>query len=189
MPPKKRTVSNADQAAPSRKNQKRANDQQAEQAAGPEEAENAVQEIEEGEESSSSEDLSKKDPQEWICMDRPFWDFKLAPDLEDEEGGEREDEEEGDSDDEGPNSLRERYEKQVIAKKLFAKPAAEFPQHKWKILWDAWMQIVNLTNQESYRQPDNFDIYMWSHHYNYAIMGLVEDSVRVSLLNFVALDR
>ena len=183
MPPKKRTVSNADRAAPARKNQKRADDDQAEQGSSEDATEQPASPATEDETAADegdkvAEDLKKKDPEEWICMDRPFWDFKAAAGDEDEE------DEDEDDDDEGAESLRGRYKKEVLDKAVWPKPAAELPEHKWKIIWTAWEQLCELKHQESYRCPDNFDMHIYTDFMSYALNALVEERVSGGVVRF-----
>jgi hypothetical protein len=62
-------------------------------------------------------------PIKFVCVPRPFWDFRL------EHKGENEDDE-----DEGADSLREKkFETLKEARNTWLKPAAEFPGYAWTV--------------------------------------------------------
>lgn len=156
MPPKKRTLqeadskANANASAPASKNQKRAAEEQENQPEDGEDAEVAGEEQTQSDgaadESSQNKDRS---PDEWICVDQPFWDFEYAADhgLDDDNSEDEEDEDEDEDEDGG---LRDKYMKEVVEKKVWGTPAAEKPEYKWKMVWDAWKQMCELRVQEDY---------------------------------------
>jgi hypothetical protein len=62
-------------------------------------------------------------PIKFVCVPRPFWDFRLEHKGEDE-----------DDEDEGADSLREKkFETLKEARNTWLKPAAAFPGYAWTV--------------------------------------------------------
>ena len=175
MPPKKRTLqeadSNANASAPAPKNPKRAEDQENQPK------DDDVEVVgEQQDKTSDTPDEPSLDhrPDEWICVDQPFWDFEYAHTHGSND--EASDEVDGDEDD-GDGDLRGRYMREVVEQKIWGTPAAEKPGYKWKMVWDAWKQICELRVQEDYCDPDNFDMYIYNDFNSYGIVALIEMQV------------
>ena len=66
-------------------------------------------------------------PIKFVCVPRPFWDFRL------EYKGESDD----DDEDENADSPREKAWNETLeeARKTWLKPAAEFPGYTWTVCW------------------------------------------------------
>lgn len=127
--------------------------------------------------SNNDEDaIEERNPEDWIWMDQPFWDFEHA--AMHKADGERDDEAEEDEDeDDGFGSLgklHEKYEKNVVATKIWGKPAAEHQDHKLKTMWDLWQQLCELRVHEDYCNPDDFDMHIYTDFEGYDIVALIE---------------
>ena len=145
MLPKKRTLqeadSNANKSAPASKTQRRAEEQENRSEEG------IDAEVDKGDETNeqSSDPHKDRKPEDWICMEQPFWDFQYAATHKTNDAGEVESDEEADDDDEDEEEgdLRDRYKKEVIDSGIWGKPAAEHPEHKWKIMWMRGSRLVS----------------------------------------------
>lgn len=69
-------------------------------------------------------DLSKRDPYDYYCITRHFFDFEDENEEKDEDDQLDEDE------------LGEKYEEMFKDDNEALKLAAEFPDHKWVALWE-----------------------------------------------------
>lgn len=109
--------------------------------------------------------LEKKPPGEYICIDRPFFDFAA--------------EKEDDGDDEEDEEIWEAYIKERDGPdRMWAKPAVEHPDWKWVIMVGAWTEYCELRVKQDYVVPENFDIvHIFNDFHGCGINSMIEDMV------------
>lgn len=84
--------------------------------------------------------MEKKKSEEYVCIEQPFWDFEQEHKYG--ASGDEEDEEEDEEADD--DSLVQRYNDMVTSpEKMFPKPAAEHPEYKWQMMWEAWTMLCD----------------------------------------------
>jgi hypothetical protein len=105
----------------------------------------------------------------YTCYPRPIHDRK----LEQFDHCENEDEDEGDEE-EDEQKIYDAYNKDAKSK-WNGKPASQFPDHKWIISEQGWEAYINLGEQADYRDPDNFDMYIYNDFYGYGIQEVIEN--------------
>lgn len=125
--------------------------------------------------------LDRKKPEEYICIDRPLFDFEAEHQDKNEN-----DDREGDEDEDDEEAAFEEYRKAAQGpNKRWPKPAAEDPSWKWVMMVDSWKMFCELRIKQTYVDPDNFGMYVFNDFYGYGINSLIEDMVsRLNILNF-----
>jgi hypothetical protein len=115
---------------------------------------------------SDGEDLSKRDPYDYYCINRHFFDF------------EDENEDKDDDDQLDEDELGEKYEEMCKEDNEALKPTAEFPDHKWVALWETWTLICDYRRLATYTCPDMFGMHIYNDFNGYGIQELIENLVR-----------
>lgn len=57
---------------------------------------------------------------------------------------------------------------------MFPKPAAEHPEWKWKMMWEAWTMLCDLDRKRTYCHPDNFGMHVYTDFYGYGLNEMIE---------------
>ena len=109
--------------------------------------------------------MSKRDPYEYYCINRHFFDVE----------NENEDKDEDDQLDE--EELEEHYDEMFKDSNVALKPVAEFPDHKWIVLWETWTLICEYRRLATYTNPDMFGMHIYNDFNGYGIQELVENLV------------
>ncbi|KAK5685226.1 hypothetical protein LTS10_003303 [Elasticomyces elasticus] len=135
-------------------------------------------------------------PDAYICVKRPFWDFKEEhkhEDYLDEDEIEHQHESESDDEDEGDEDMDEdvqmsNYEdgqrrtmwtayvdEQKSSMGEWPTQAEERPERKWIMMKDAWSRLDLLERKSSYCEPGNFrSIYFYSRYQSYGLNEILE---------------
>ncbi|KAK5726121.1 hypothetical protein LTR17_013023 [Elasticomyces elasticus] len=132
-------------------------------------------------------------PDAYICINRPFWDFKEEhrkdeffneDDVEDTNEDEAMDEDSGDKDKDMNRDSKDKPrrtmwgayvdEMQETARK-WPTTADERPEAKWIMMKDAWSRFDLLEVKSSYCEPGNFrSMYFYSRYQSYGLNELLE---------------
>lgn len=107
-------------------------------------------------------------------------DSRGVHDVEDSEN-EDEDEEEGDNAGESGNEKRDKSKD----KDMWKKPASDHPDWKWVMMWQTWQIMCDWHRRTDYCNPDNFDMYIYNDFYGYGLQELLENLVRLELIDAV----
>jgi hypothetical protein len=104
--------------------------------------------------------LTKRPPYEYYCMPRPLYDVTTEAhakvDLYDESTMVDE------------FAIRRQYNKdQGNNEGPGLDPLAEWPEHKWFGMWNTWCTIADMHRFTTYRDPDNFGMYVCNDFYGY----------------------
>lgn len=114
---------------------------------------------------NDGDDLANRPPYEYYCINRHYFDFE----------NENNDKEEDDQLDE--DEIDEAYDKLVNENNAALKPAADFPDHKWKALWATWTMICEYRRRAMYTCPDAFSMYIYNDFNAYGLQELIENAV------------
>ncbi|PVH69177.1 hypothetical protein DL98DRAFT_598877 [Cadophora sp. DSE1049] len=106
-------------------------------------------------------------PIKFVCVPRPFWDFRL------EYKGENEDDE-----DEGVDSLQEKKSETLKeARKTWLKPAAEFPGYAWALSLKARKLIKKYDLQTQKRDQDSLGMFIYNDFTGYGLQEVVQNQL------------
>lgn len=89
-------------------------------------------------------------PHDYICIDRPMFDKRNDPKAK--------------STDKPKDSL-------------WKKPASEHPEWPWVMMWQSWTIRCDWNRFMTYRDPDNFGMYIYNDWFGYGIQELQENLV------------
>lgn len=104
----------------------------------------------------------------FLGMDRPLFD------SEEEERDDSENEEE-----ESSEAAFDAYqEAQAGVKKMWPKPASEHPDWKWTMMVDSYKIYLKLRRDQTFVNPDNFDMHVYNDFHAYGIHSCLEELVR-----------
>lgn len=63
-------------------------------------------------------------------------------------------------------------------KGIFKAPPSEHKDHKWLMMWDAFLKDDLLGRKAKYCDPDNFGMHIYSDFHGYGMMEIVQNMVR-----------
>jgi hypothetical protein len=66
------------------------------------------------------------------------------------------------------------YEK---SKKIYKLPAAEHPEHKWLMMWGAWLKADVLSRKAKYCDPDAFGMHLYNDWQGWGMQEIGENMV------------
>ncbi len=115
---------------------------------------------------NEADKLENRSPYEYYCMNRPFFDFENENEEKDEDEQLDEDE------------IEDQYNGGLSSKDNIAcKPAADHPDHKWILMWQAWKKFCYLKRHALYTNPDAFGMYIYNDFNGYGLQELVQNTV------------
>jgi len=189
MPPKKRALEETDANAQDRvpKSSKHSHVDEAENAPSVTEVTIVDDSVEDAE--VPSDPFAGKKDSDYICIDRPLEDFeaeirgrdnvgKASVDGNDHDAEEEPELEDEEKDDE--NAFKAYAAARSGSNSMHNKIPSEHPEWKWTMMIDTWKMYVELVQQASYRDPDNFNMHIYNDSHGYGISALIGDQVSVS---------
>jgi hypothetical protein len=64
------------------------------------------------------------------------------------------------------------------SKKIYKAPASEHPEHKWVMMWGAWLKADVLSRKAKYCDPDAFGMYLYNDWQGWGMQEIGENMVR-----------
>lgn len=124
----------------------------------------------------SKEVEKRPEPYEYICFSRPMFDIKAENWVTwSEDPDAHVDEEE----------VYEKLVKPIWEKEkeqgIQGSPPEKHPEHKWVMMFNAYMKLDWLMRKARYCDPDNFGMYIYNDWYSYGLTEILENMVRVTL--------
>ncbi|KAF2116787.1 hypothetical protein BDV96DRAFT_645194 [Lophiotrema nucula] len=117
-------------------------------------------------------DTSKIPPYEYVCIHRPFFDFKAQTRLK-QQGNDEEDEDEEDEDEEDKVFVQNKKAWEA-EKPLSLQPAVDRKDHKWIIMWEGWKTFCELQTKAKYCDPDRFGMHIYNDYRGWGLQELME---------------
>lgn len=120
-----------------------------------------------------SSQVEKIPPYEYVCIQRPYYDWeaerRAAPDDAEEDN-----EDDEDAEDEERSAFTKLMKEEQASGKIF-QPAAEHKDWKWVMLWEGWKKFCDLEQTIAFCDPDNFGMYVYNDWKAYGVVEAVEN--------------
>lgn len=107
--------------------------------------------------------MARRQPFDYYCILRHFFD------VENENNDEEEPLEE--------EELEEQYDEMAQNDEKALKPAGDFPDHKWIAMWETWKLLCEYRRRATYTNPDNFGMHIYNDFNGYGLNELIENFV------------
>ncbi|KAK4890628.1 hypothetical protein LTR27_010667 [Elasticomyces elasticus] len=106
------------------------------------------------------------EPDAYLCINRPYWDFHGEHIVRDDVF---------ESDEYPPDVVRRLWQDDEDSSRRAGKPATDFPEWKWAMMKDADIKLDILRRKAEYCDPNNFpSMHFYSHYHNYGVSELLD---------------
>jgi hypothetical protein len=122
---------------------------------------------------STSDKSDDAAPHDYICVHRPFFDVEAQNWVAWTEDPSSHHEEKKDI---VEYLYKPEFEK---SKKIYKAPASEHLEHKWVMMWGAWLKTDILGRKAKYCNPDNLGMYIYNDWHGWGMQEIGENVVRI----------
>ncbi|KAI1871409.1 uncharacterized protein JN550_004403 [Neoarthrinium moseri] len=118
----------------------------------------------EGSDKPSDSEVDNREPHDYYCINRHFFDIENENNAKDEDDQLDEDE------------IDDHYDEYLKKNGAALKPASDFPdQNKWIAMWETWTVICDYRRRATYTCPDFFGMYVYNDFNGYGLQELIEN--------------